>query len=498
MKQLSISILFLVFVLPVIVRAHTGVGATQNYGNISVHSYKDLEVEEFRKAFIIGQLAKKLADQMQCTDSIHLDFLFNYYKHDSLPTAYHVSVEQIDRWGKKSKTGIEKIVIRQYAYQYDFEATLKLLEYAIKNRKQIKKSQTWKRNPAAQGVRSFLSISDDEIGRVQRRVSSAVVKKVMQTRVDRPLISSEDRQHGVSYYWQNGAFHIFKKMRLLGENKETDAVITELPDIYNFHSLFPMTVVFDSPASFYFIGPGLRNLTTGVYRPSSRQTILAASDIDWGTKVSAISPNDISIYFRYGLRSQSVERMLLYFSGPDTLIQDGYNLGNRQLDSVSQPRSFEEIKNAVWKPIVGNFTTWRKQLDFLKQGGRESSMGRQQLRLVSYAEVVADEGVTIDAFKAEALAQTVAGIRNRIPIRKSKNDDKEIRENLKVLRDYKGPKNDLKIVKLNWLLDASPFHTYAVVSAFHDSVIYDDIISYVYTQRLSMLRYGLRYSEWEQ
>ncbi|RYE36056.1 MAG: hypothetical protein EOP48_29890 [Sphingobacteriales bacterium] len=140
-----------------------------------------------------------------------------------MPTAYHVSVEQIDRWGNKREGGNEKIVIRQYANQYNFEATLKLLEYAIKNRREMSKRQSWKRNPAIRGVRSFLSIRDDEIGRILRRSSSAVIKKVMQTRVDRPLISSEERQPAVSYYWQNSTFHIFKKMRISGEKVDTDA-----------------------------------------------------------------------------------------------------------------------------------------------------------------------------------------------------------------------------------------------------------------------------------
>ncbi|HLT86100.1 MAG TPA: hypothetical protein VKZ57_00840, partial [Sphingobacterium sp.] len=69
--------------------AHTGVGITQHYGNVEVYSFKNFELEEFRKAFIIGQLAKKLVDKLNYTDSIYLDFYHNHYQIDSLPCIYH-------------------------------------------------------------------------------------------------------------------------------------------------------------------------------------------------------------------------------------------------------------------------------------------------------------------------------------------------------------------------------------------------------------------------
>jgi len=497
MKQPLFMILFLVFALWGMVRAHTGIGVTKNYGHICVLSYKEVEVEEFRKAFIIGQLAEKLADEIQCTDSIYLDFLHNFCKDERLPTAYHVSVEQVRDWSKMLKTGGEKIIIRQYANQYDIEATLKLLEYAMKNREQIKQQQTMKRNPELYGVRSFLSISDTEINQILQQPNSTALEAVLQTRVDRPLLDPNERPSAVSYYWQNNTFYIFQKKRLKGKKEPTDAVIAKLPHIHTFHPLYPMTVVFDRDDSFYFIHPNHRDPATGNYACSQRQVIKGATDVIWWKKVSAISHDDIAIHFRDGLGGQGTERLLLYFSNADTLIQDAYSLADPSIDPIARLHTFEDMAP---KRLIGDFTTWKKQLDFLKPGGKESAIGSRQLTLISYTELGADDSLTIDAFKGAALEQTVSAIRNGIPFRRSKNENRHVQEKLDILRKYQGPENDLRLVKLTWLFDQKQFNTYAVVSAFHDSIIYDDIISYTYsdTKRLRMLRIGngLRYSEW--
>src|SRR5690606_6143685 len=145
---------------------------TQDYGNIRVFSASNYDFEEFRKAFIIGQLAKKLTDKLQYTDAVYLDFYHNHYDIDNLPPIFHLSIQQIDNRGRNSTSGDEKIVIRQYAYQYDFEGMLKLLEYAINNKTQIKQQQTVKRNPSAHGTRSFLSINDEGIQDVLQKPSS--------------------------------------------------------------------------------------------------------------------------------------------------------------------------------------------------------------------------------------------------------------------------------------------------------------------------------------
>src|SRR5690606_36776165 len=101
---------------------------TQDYGNVRVSSASNYDFEESRKAFIIGQLAKKLMDELQYTDSVYLDFYHNHYEIDDLPPIFHLSIQRINSRGRNSTSGVEKIVIRQYAYQYDFEGTLKLLE----------------------------------------------------------------------------------------------------------------------------------------------------------------------------------------------------------------------------------------------------------------------------------------------------------------------------------------------------------------------------------
>src|SRR5690606_16298246 len=331
LKQMAMKqfIIFILFFISTLSSAFSRAIQTQDYGNVRVSSASNYDFEEFRKAFIIGQLAKKLLDELQYTDSVYLDFYHNHYEIDDLPPIFHLSIQRINSRGRNSTSGDEKIVIRQYAYQYDFEGTLKLLEYAIKSKVQIKQQQTVKRNPSAHGTRSFLSINDKVIQDVLHKPSSEMIQTTMQTRVDRPILAKEPpRPSGsVNYYWQDNDYHIFHNTRLRGEQEKKDVITMTLPHIYTFHTLYPMTVVFDSPASFYVVNPRRRDKETGAYIPSSKQTIEYPSKIDRGKKIEAISSNDISIFFRYSygvIGTPFPARLLLYFSETDTLIQDAY------------------------------------------------------------------------------------------------------------------------------------------------------------------------------
>lgn len=66
-----------------------------------------------------------------------------------------------------------------------------------------------------------------------------------------------------------------------------------------------------------------------------------------------------------------------------------------------------------------------------------------------------------------------------------------------ILRQYKGPQNDLKLMKLTWAVDDETFHTYSVISEFHDSIIYDDIISYTRSFPINKVAGSFRYNEWQ-
>ncbi|RZK05033.1 MAG: hypothetical protein EOO43_22145, partial [Flavobacterium sp.] len=137
MKKLLTLLLF--SIVCAVSHANEGIGLTQDYGNVRVLSYKEVNVEVFRKAFIIGQLAKKLADELRYTEPIYLSFHHNVFR-DNLPPIYHVSVENF-KYSNEGGDGSEKLIIRQYANEYDVSHMLKLLEFAILNKVSIKALQ---------------------------------------------------------------------------------------------------------------------------------------------------------------------------------------------------------------------------------------------------------------------------------------------------------------------------------------------------------------------
>lgn len=477
MKQFFIIILCTIFSR--FADAHTGVGMTQHYGNVEVFSFKNYNLEEFRKAFIIGKLAKKLADKLNYTDSIYLDFYHNHHKIDSLPYIYHLVIDRLRALGQIHKTGGEKIIVRQFANEYNVEETLKLLEYGLMHRKQIKQNQSIKNNATIYSslVRSFLSISDAEIQQILQKPSSTAIKEVMQNRVDRPTFEY-DSQSSISYYWQNDIYYLFRQQTSKQKNpKET--IIMELPRIHTFYPLYPMTVVFENPASFYVIHPNHRDPKTGTYIPSKKQTISHMSNIDQGKKVSAISHDDISIFFRYGHRgfADNATRLLLYLSHADTLIQDAYALN----DSLSSGRSYDELKKAEPLPKIYEHTTsWKKQLEFIIGQGKND----KNLRLVAYTDPDDRDSISIHDFNAETLVPTVSRIWTGIPDFFKRYRDPEkgreayIQEHTEGLRRHQEMKDDLALVKLQWAYRDQIFYTYAVVSTYFDTLIYDDIISY--------------------
>lgn|GEM_PF-6580754 len=509
MKTFIIFILSFILMLPS--AFSRGAMQTQDYGNIRVFSASNHDFEEFRKAFIVGQLAKTLVNELQYTDSVYLDFYHNHYEIDDLPPIFHLSVQQIGDRGRNSTIGGEKIVIRQYAYQYDFEGMLKLLEYAINHKTQIKQQQTVKRNPSAHGTRSFLSIKDEEIQDVLQKPASESLKTTLQTRVDRPILANEPpRPSGsVNYYWQNNAYHIFHNTRLRGEQEKKDVITMALSNIYTFHPLYPMTVIFDSPASFYVVNPHRRDKETGAYLPSTKQTIEYPSKIDRGKKIEAISSDDISIFFRYSygvIGTPFPARLLLYFSETDTLIQDAYASHNIKSDTLRSSVSHAEIREMKEKPTIHDFTTWKKQLDFIVPTRLDKRIGKerkhQELSLISYAEVNDNDTINIHDFQGERLTNTITEIQKNIPgeilrIPSGQSEDVSIQKKIDVLRNYQGPEKDLKLLKLTWALDDQQFHTYAVISEFHDSIIYDDIISYVRNPAINVIRGSFRYNEWQ-
>lgn len=316
-------ILYMLFGLAAIsARAHEGIGLTQDYGNVRVLSYKESEVEAFRKAFIIGQLVEKLAVELQYKDSIYLDFRHNIFRQDNLPPIYHVAFETFSYHDENGRNS-EKLVIRQYANDYDVSSILKLVEYGIQHKAIIKRQQTEKENSIKYGTRKFLSIGDKQIHSVQESPTSQPIKEVMHTRIDRPLFSDE-RPSNIMYYWQNDQYHIYRHRWGRKEDDQPDIVLLTLPSIQQFANLDLAFLVFDTAASFYYLNVNHYDKDTRLNKVSSRHAIEDIGANDFGKDATALSNGDVSIYFTHGAMGSGSKRLLLYFYETETLVQDVY------------------------------------------------------------------------------------------------------------------------------------------------------------------------------
>lgn len=316
-------ILYMLFGLAAIsARAHEGIGLTQDYGNVRVLSYKDNEVEAFRKAFIIGQLVEKLAHELKYSHTIYLDFRHNMFRQDSLSPIYHVAVKSFSYRDEEGEDS-EKLVIRQHATDYDVSSILKLVEYGIQHKAIIKQQQTEKENPIRYGTRKFLSIGDQQIRSIQEAPISAAIKKVMQTRIDRPLFSDE-RPPSITYYWENDQYHIYRHRWVRKDDNQPDIVLLTIPTIQQFVNLDLVFLVFDTAASFYYLNVNHYDKDTRLNKVSSHHIIEDVGEIDFGKEAAAISDGDVSIYFTHGAMGWGKKRVLLYFYATETLIQNVY------------------------------------------------------------------------------------------------------------------------------------------------------------------------------
>jgi hypothetical protein len=160
----------------------------------------------------------------------------------------------------------------------------------------------------------------------------------MHSRIDRPVLSGllHERKPEIDYYWQDKNYHVYRSMRLRAESKKKDAVIISLPNIYTFEILYPMTLVFDSPASFYCIHPENTDRATGICKASPQQVINDTDGLAWGKQVTAVSHHDVAVSFTSGPRGSGVQRLLLYFSKTNTLVQNTYSLHDYPLNSSLQ------------------------------------------------------------------------------------------------------------------------------------------------------------------
>jgi len=330
--------------------AHTDFTTRNSFGNVITSITTGFQYEKINKVAIFGQLAEKLSREMNHTGLIHLDFVHNYvsgFRDDNL----FISYDRIGHWNANLQEWQTSrgIIIRQIAQEFHAETTLKLLEYAISNRRNIRRTQEKiEYNISPHQRVEIYSIDRLRIDRILDAPNSRLLNRMMQQRVDRP---EEDFREGISYFWQNGRYHIFIQYWWWNREKQgfypTEYVLFEVENVYDFHRFKNWSaIIFDTHSSFYAVRQS-RSLLFGmgshimVHEPqiSRRHVIENTYGSFMPFNVQSIGSNKVSISFVCWLSRDDWfrERVLIYLVEDDVLIQD--------LDKLIRERGVVETEN---------------------------------------------------------------------------------------------------------------------------------------------------------
>lgn len=230
--------------------AHQDFWVVKDYANVKVRVKTGYNYEEINKAFIIGQLAEKLAKELNYSDQIFLDFNHQYVE-DCTP-AYFISFDKGKIEYTRDRASEEKdylsqntVVVRQVSRQFNAIATLKLLEYSIQDISSVKALQKqieYDQNFCQWRINTIDTIL---IATQLNKPTSDLINKLLKTRIERPV---EDDKPGISYYVQDNLYKLYTK----GLDNKTREIFT-LRYIYDILETEAGTLVFDSDTSFYLI-----------------------------------------------------------------------------------------------------------------------------------------------------------------------------------------------------------------------------------------------------
>ena len=314
--------------------AHEDWYYNESFGNVKTSILTGFKYEEINKVAIFGQLAEKMSKELNYSGLILLDFNHTYTRN--IQPDFFISFDSISYWDENSKKWLieQGIVIRQFAKHFQAQTTLKLLEYAISNPKNIESTQ---RQVEYKNHYNFKIISIDTliIEKILSTPNSKLLNNILQQRIDRP---EEDFKHGgISYYWQNNNYYVFVKYMWWNKEEQSfyypEYVLFDIENVYDFHRFKNWSaVIFDTDSSFYSIKQSaLVRFGDGTsiqeHKPQVSQRHVIENTFGYYRpfKVENIGGDKVSINFQYyssGGGWQPRERILIYLVEEDELIQD--------------------------------------------------------------------------------------------------------------------------------------------------------------------------------
>jgi len=316
------------------VSAHSNFFHCESFGNVKTSILTGYYYEEINKVTIFGQLAEKMSKELNYSGLILLDFNHTYTRN--VEPDFFISFDSISYWNENSEKWLKEkgIVIRQFAKQFQAQTTLKLLEYAISNLKNIKSTQRQIEYKNHYNLK-ITSIDTLKIEKILSTPNSKFLNNILQQRIDRP--EKDFRNGGISYYWQNDNYYVFVKYMWWNNDEQNfyypEYVLFVIENVFDFHRFKNWsTVIFDSDSSFYVAKqnaqiPFGQGSSISIHEPqlSRRHVIENTFGYCRPFNVENIGGDKVSINFQYYSRGggrQPRERILIYLVEEDELIQD--------------------------------------------------------------------------------------------------------------------------------------------------------------------------------
>lgn len=230
--------------------AHKDKLKLQTHGNIKTFCTATFHYSVFEKVTAIGILSEKLAKELNYKDTLlievrkpHFKKASNdYYRFDVNNSAYHLICEPCYEAPYKA----EGMSIRIQAKDINVTDVLKIVEYAILNKKKLDKLQKIQKdyNEKNEFLGQYRYIPKEELAGIWKNQSSLITGLISEKI---PLLPLEENEFKL--FWQNNNF-IFEYKRL---GKGDDNIVLSIPNYYYFTSKNWNGLVFLNPNQFYYI-----------------------------------------------------------------------------------------------------------------------------------------------------------------------------------------------------------------------------------------------------
>lgn len=312
------------FLLHLKAQSHQDSWHVMTFDNVRVRIKTGLECEEIKKSFIIGELAAKLAKELNYKKPILLSFHHNYIvlKESEDYDYYSIKIGK-GKYDKRYSKRFDKrfalkkngIVISQRDDFFEAGKTLQLLEYAIENVGKLKQSV-----PASRKLQIPIIASIDSISYLK---NVPILKKQPSDRVTTFLQTKVYAYNGtLNYYYKEDSFHFVKI-----EGKDTSDLI-QLKNVV----LTRRNIVFDTDTSFYYLDKQVSDRHTVNLRRDEDQEKLRYRVNEFKMRLNVEKLDSDLFGFSYPVRKVSVKSgrsyntfencYSIYFARKDYFAQD--------------------------------------------------------------------------------------------------------------------------------------------------------------------------------